>query len=209
MTKFGFLKAVSIIASGSFVLFANDIVGAEEIYDQGAYGTINVGAGKYSDIDVGGGTTQEFDTGFTYFGSIGYDFGKTFRTDVSYSGTTSSTDLGGQDLNIDTKSFMVNAYVDFPNEGSKIAPFVGAGIGTTELDVSELCTPAADTDCTDNVFTYGIYGGVSYEISPKTDIVGQVAYLGYADADITNLGDTFTITGSETLSAYIGLKFNF
>ena len=208
MTKFGFLKAVSIIASGSFVLFANDLLRAEEIYDQGAYGTINLGAGKYSDIEVGA-TTQEFDTGFSYFGSLGYDFGKTFRTDVSYSGTTSSTDLGGQDFNIDTKTFMVNAYADFPNEGSKIAPFVGAGIGTTELDASELCTAAADTDCTDNVFTYGVYGGVSYEISSQTDIVGQISYLGFADAEITNTGQTFTITGSETLAAYIGLKFNF
>jgi len=208
MSKLGFLKAVSIIASGSIVFFANDTVRAEEIYDKGAYATINIGAGKYSDIEAGG-ATQEFDTGFSYFGSLGYDFGKSFRTDVSYAGTTSSTEQAGQDFDIDVKTFMVNAYVDFPNEGSKIAPFVGAGIGTTELDASELCTAAANTDCTDNVFTYGIYGGVSYEISPKTDIVGQVAYLGFADADITNLGVTSTITGSETLSAYIGLKFNF
>ena len=208
MTKFGFLKTVSIIASGSFVLFANNLVRAEEIYDQGAYGTINLGAGKYSDIEVGA-TTQEFDTGFSYFGSLGYDFGKTFRTEVSYSGTTSGTELAGQDSDLDVKSFMVNAYADFPNDGSKIAPFIGAGIGTSELDFTDTCTAAANTDCTDNVFTYGVYGGISYEISPQTDIIGQLSYLGFSDAEITDAGVTATITGSETLSAYVGIKFNF
>ena len=208
MSRIGFLRFASIIASGSIVFFANDLVRAEEIYDQGAYATINLGVGKYSDIEVGA-ATQEFDTGFSYFGSLGYDFGKNFRTDVSYSGTTSSTELAGQDSDLDVKSFMVNAYADFPNDGSKIAPFIGAGIGTSELDFSDTCTAAANTDCTDNVFTYGVYGGVSYEISPQTDIVGQIAYLGFADVDTTNQGITTTITGSETLSAYIGLKFNF
>ena len=36
--------------------------------------------------------------------------------------------------------------------------------------MEESCTPAADTDCTDDVFTYGISGGVNYTLNPGADL---------------------------------------
>ena len=104
---------------------------------------------------------------------------------------------------------MLNGYLDFPLEDSKWEPFIGVGIGLTEIDVSDLCTAAANTDCTDNVFTFGLSGGVSYALNPSTSILGKVTYLGFGDINITNLGAAGEIREAETISTQIGLRFNF
>ena len=208
MNNFKFLKIASLLAVGSITLSSNNSLIADEVYESGAYAALGGGAGTWSDLEQGG-TTTEFDAGFSFEGTLGYDFGKTFRTDITYSDTTSSATIGGVDTDVKFKSFMANIYADFPIENSKFAPFIGFGIGSTEVDAEDTCTAAANTDCTDSVFTYGINGGISYTLNPSTDIYGKVTYLGFSDITITNTGAQTIIQDSETLSAYIGLKFNF
>lgn len=208
MKNFKFLQISSLIALGSITLTANNSLMANEAYKSGAYAALGVGAGTWSDLEQGGATT-EFDAGFSYEGTLGYDFGKTFRTDVTYSGTTSSATINAVDRDVTFKSFMANIYVDFPIDNSKLAPFLGFGLGSTKVDAEETCTAAANTDCTANVFTYGLNGGISYSLNPSTDLYGKVTYLGFSDITITNQGAENIIEDSETLSGYIGLKFNF
>ena len=104
---------------------------------------------------------------------------------------------------------MLNGYLDFPIEDTKWEPFIGIGIGTSEVDVEDICVAAANTDCTDSVFTLGLTGGVSYALNPSTSILGKVTYLGFGDIEITNLGQAAEIREAETVSAQIGLKFSF
>ncbi len=203
--KFG---SISLLASGTFAFLSPDFVNAEE-YKSGVYGAINIGTGKFSDVTQPGAETIEFDTGFSYEGSLGYDFGKRFRVDVSYSNTTSSATLGGVDIDAKFGSIMLNGYLDFPIENTKWEPFIGVGIGTTNGDMEESCVAAADTDCKDDVFTYGISGGVNYALNPDVDITTKITYLGFDDFEITNVGVPVTITETETLSAYVGMKFKF
>ena len=200
MNNFKFLKIAPLLAVGSITLSSNNSLMADEVYESGAYAALGAGAGTWSDLEQGG-TTTEFDSGFSYEGTLGYDFGKTFRTDITYSGTTSSATIGGIDRDVNFKSFMANIYADFPIDNSKFAPFLGFGIGSTEVDAEETCTAAANTDCTDSVFTYGINGGISYSLNPNTDIFGKVTYLGFSDITITDSGVQTIITDSETLSA--------
>ena len=82
-------------------------------------------------------------------------------------------------------------------------------LGTTQGDMEESCVAAANTDCTDNFFTFGISGGVNYALNPGADITAKITYLGFDDIDITNQGVGVTITESETLSAQVGIKFKF
>jgi len=208
MRNFRIFQIISMLAVGSITLTSNNSLKADEVYKSGAYAAFGAGAGTWSDLEQGG-TTTEFDSGFSYEGTLGYDFGKTFRTDITYSGTTSSATINSVDRDVTFKSFMANIYADFPIDNSKFAPFLGFGLGSTEADLEETCTVAADTDCTDSVFTYGINGGISYSLNPSTDIYGKVTYLGFSDITITNTGAQTIIQNSETLSAYIGLKFNF
>lgn len=208
MRNLNLLQITSLLAVGSITLTPNNSLIADEVYKSGAYAALGLGAGTWSDMEQGG-VTIEFDPGFSYEGTLGYDFGKTFRADITYSGTTSSSTIGAVDVDVLFKSFMANVYVDFPIDNSKFAPFLGFGLGTTEVDAEETCTVAADTDCNTSVFTYGLNGGISYSLNPSTDIYGKITYLGFSDVTITNTGVNATIEDSETLSAYIGVKFNF
>ena len=132
MNNFKFLKVASLLAVSSITLTSNNSLVADE-YEPGAYAVVGAGAGTLSDLEQGGNTT-EFDSGCSFEGALGYDFGKTFRTDITYSGTTSSVTIGGVDRDVEFKSFMANIYADFPIDNSKFSPFIGFGIGSTEVD---------------------------------------------------------------------------
>ena len=208
MRNLNLLQITSLLAVGSITLTPNNSLIADEVYKSGAYAALGVGAGTWSDMEQGANTI-EFDPGFSYEGALGYDFGKTFRADITYSGTTSSSTIDAEDVDMFFKSFMANVYFDFPIDNSKFAPFLGFGLGTTEVDAEETCTVAADTDCNTSVFTYGLNGGISYSLNPSTDIYGKITYLGFSDITLNDAGIETTIQDSETLSAYIGVKFNF
>ena len=209
MKNLKLLKLASLLAVGSITLTSNNSLKADEVYESGLYGSINIGSGKFSDVEQAGAGTIEFDPGLSYEGSLGYDFGKRFRADLSYSNTTSSATLNGVEIDAKFGSIMLNGYIDFPVEDTKWEPFIGVGVGSTNSDVEDSCTPAADTDCTDDVFTYGISGGVNYALNSKSDITAKITYLGFEDIEITNTGVPVTISGGETLSAYVGIKFKF
>ena len=209
MRNLNLLQITSLLAVGSITLTPNNSLIADEVYKSGAYAALGLGAGTWSDMEQGG-VTVEFDPGFSYEGTLGYDFGKTFRADITYSGTTShSDDSGNDDLDVTFKSIMANVYFDFPIDNSKFAPFLGFGLGSTEVDAEDTCTTAANTDCTSSVFTYGLNGGISYSLNPSTDIYGKITYLGFSDITLNDAGIETIIQDSETLSAYIGVKFNF
>ena len=208
MKKFKQKISLSLLTAGAASLLTPDLIKADQ-YKSGVYGSINIGAGKFSDIEQAGAATIEFDPGFSYEGSLGYDFGKRFRADLSYTNTTSSSSLTGVDFDAKFGSLMINGFIDFPIEDTKWEPFIGLGVGTTKADVEGSCTAAANTDCTDDVFTFGISGGVNYALNPQSDITAKITYLGFEDIEIINQGVPVTITGGETLSATVGIKFKF
>ena len=212
MSYFKKVNTISLIAASSLTFLVGSPLKANEEYSKGMYGTVNLGAAQASDILIIGGGTIESESGFTFEGSLGYDFGKRFRVDVSYTSSTPGFDgavLGIADGEYEVGSFMLNGYLDFPIEDTKWEPFIGIGIGTSEIDVEDICVAAANTDCTDSVFTFGLTGGVSYALNPSTSILGKVTYLGFDDIEITNQGVAAEIREAETVSAQIGLKFNF
>ena len=65
---------------------------AEE-YKKGIYGNLAIGTGTYSDIIWSDGSTDTFQFGFGFETGIGYDFGKRFRTEITYSNTSSEQKL--------------------------------------------------------------------------------------------------------------------
>ena len=80
-------------------------------YQKGFYGSIGAGAGTFSDILlVGTPFALAFDPGFSYEGSFGYDFGKHFRADVSYTNTISTLVTDHQ---AKFGSIILNGYFDF------------------------------------------------------------------------------------------------
>ena len=201
------LKSLAALSIASMsILPLSPQVKADD-YEKGFYGSIGAGAGTFSDlILVGTPFALGFDPGFSYEGSFGYDFGKHFRTDVSYTNTTSSVSTGNQ---AKFGSIILNGYLDFPIEDTKWTPFIGAGYGSTNVDAVNLCTAGGADDCTDDVATYSISGGVSYALNSDTDITGKITYLGFDTINVSDDGVGVAVLDSETLSVHIGMKFKF
>ncbi len=198
------LAALSI-ASMTIVPLAPEVKADD--YEKGFYGYIGAGAGTFSDILLAGTPfALAFDAGFSYEGSLGYDFGKHFRADVSYTNTISTIVTDHQAV---FGSIILNGYFDFPIENTKWSPFVGAGFGSTNVDAVNLCTAGGTDDCKDDVATYSLSGGISYALNPNTDLTGKITYLGFDTINVTDDGTLVTVTESETLSAHIGFKFMF
>ena len=204
MKPFKTFAALSIAASTLYPLAPE--LKADD-YEKGFYGSIGLGSGTFSDLLlVGSPFALAFDPGFSYEGSLGYDFGKNLRVDVSYTNTTSTIATNHQAV---FGSIILNGYLDFPIENTKWTPFVGVGYGSTNVDAVNLCTAGGTDDCTDDVATYSISGGVSYAINPDVDITGKFTYLGFDLIKVTDDGTLAIVSESETVSAHIGVKFKF
>ena len=206
------VKVISLLAASSLTFLTGNSLKASEEYPTGMYGTISLGAGKVSHFDDQLGTDIDYAYDLFYELGLGYDFGKNFRTDISY--IRGRTELDGKESGINdgdtvTKGFMLTGYIDFPIENTKWEPFIGLGIGSMEMDATENCDGAATSDCTDDAFTYSISGGVNYAINPSTSISAKITYMDYEDIVFTNGGATIDNIEYSTLSAYTGLKFNF
>ena len=193
MSYFKKVNAISLLAVSSLTFLTGSPCKANEEYPTGMYATVNLGAGEVSSFEDPNGAELEFEYGFGYELGLGYDFGKNFRTDISY--IRGRTELDGKESGINdgetvTKGFMLTGYLDFPIENTKWEPFIGLGIGAMEMDATENCDGAATSDCTDDAFTYSISGGVNYAINPSTSISAKITYMDYEDIVFTNGGAT-------------------
>ncbi len=203
----GTLKSLTglLIASLSILPLISEVKADD--YEKGFYGSIGAGSGTFSDLLIAGTPfALYFDPGFSYEGSLGYDFGKHFRADINYMNTISTIATDHQAV---FGSIILNGYLDFPVENTKWTPFIGAGYGSTNVDTVNLCTSGGTDDCTDDVATYSLSGGISYALDSDTSITGKITYLGFDTINVTDDGALVTVSESETLSAHIGVRFKF
>ncbi len=168
----------------------------------GYYLSTGWGLGKVGDIDfeTNSGTrigTLRHESGLEYELGFGYDFGEKYRVDVTYGQTgqnyeNSSTPSGYVDTIISTIS--VNGYVDFPNE-SKLTPFVGLGIGSSNVEVQ-------GGDATAMSFS-GILGG-AYSLNEKVSLEAKLTYRTLGELEF----DWVDVTGANNFSGLLGLRWN-
>ena len=179
---------------------------AEE-YKQGIYVNLGIGSGTYSDITWSDNLIDTFDFGFGYEAGLGYDFGKRFRSEVTYSYLNSQHDATSKDAKF--SSILFNSFIDFPIDDTKFTPFIGLGFGTTNVNAVDLCTAGTATDCDDDVATYSLSGGLAYAVNDSTELTAKITYLGFDDISMNNNGTAFTILASETLTVSIGARVSF
>ena len=150
------------------------------------------------DLDGTGVVSFGTDSPFQYSLAIGKEFDD-LRLEFNYSSTTVSRDsitvtAPGQnpvtsninpDIEEDIKSYMLFAYKDFQSD-KKFSTYLGAGLGFSSVEMAEanpivgganVPTPAIDEE----LFTFGLKGGVEYEVSDNTFLYAEVAYLNYAE----------------------------
>ena len=204
MTNTKKVSVISLSLATFAQVFTFNFIKAEE-YTKGIYANLGAGIGTYSDIIWTNGVNTPFEYGFSFEAGLGYDFGKRFRSELSYINTTSDRDNGNT---AKFSSVMINGFIDFPFE-SRFTPFLGAGFGSTSVDADKVCVTGGANDCKDDVATFSLMGGFAYELNDKTDLTAKLTYLGFEDISINNNGSNSKIVDSETLSIHIGARFKF
>ena len=173
-----------------------------------------------------GGISGSYETNdpFQYSFAIGKEF-EDWRLEFNYSGATIASDsitatLGGNGATLalspeyeaDVTSYMLYAYKDFPSEtNSKFTPYIGAGIGFSSIDTPSQTIAILGQNFVTNaveeqVFSFGLKGGVDYEVAENTSLYTEIGYLNLAEFD-TDSGEEFDAINSFVVSA--GLKFSF
>jgi len=109
----------------------------------------------------------------------------------------------------DVSSVMLNVYRDFPRD-SKFTPYVGAGLGYTNIELQTYTTTIAGTDVavTDDgrdLFSWDVKAGVTYDLSETTGIYGEVVYHKTDSFD----EDGINYDGISSANVMAGVKFNF
>ena len=161
-------------------------------------GGINSISELAGNLDGTGDVSFGTDSPFQYSLAIGKEFDD-WRLEFNYSATTVSSDSitvtpPGQnpvtaninpDIEADIKSYMLFGYKDFPSD-TKFSTYLGAGFGFSTFEMAaanpivggaNVPTPAIDEE----LFTFGLKGGVEYEVSNTTSLYAEVAYLNYAE----------------------------
>ena len=153
------------------------------------------------DLDGTGGVSFDTDSPFQYSLAIGKELDD-WRLEFNYSATTVSSDSititsPGQNpvtANInpnseaDIKSYMLFGYKDFPSD-TKFSTYLGAGLGFSTFEMAaanpivggaNVPIPAID----EQLFTFGLKGGVEYEVADNTSLYAEAAYLNYAEFSV-------------------------
>ena len=187
----------------------------------GLKGSVNM----VEDSDVGGAQSGklEYDNGFGVSAALGYhpDFAKSSvgkgRIEAEYLyqkndfdggtiGGVSSPFIGDQG----TSALMLNALYDFTLQGSRWAPYIGAGIGYAQTDVSgNLAGVTVDND--DNGFAWQLLAGLGYspESIPYTTWTVGCRYFNAGDVKVnSSIGTDIELENTtHSLEAGVQLKF--
>ena len=149
------------------------------------------------DLDGTGVVSFGTDSPFQYSLAIGKEFDD-WRLEFNYSATTVSRDSItvtapgtnpvtsniNPDIEEDIQSYMLFGYKDFLSD-KKFSTYLGAGLGISTVEMpganpivggANVPTPAIDEE----LFTFGLKGGVEYDVSNTTSLYAEVGYLNYA-----------------------------
>jgi len=195
---------------------------------------LSIGGGAAFPSDVNGDFTlsgTRFDAAyktqdpFLYGIGLGKEFND-WRIEFNFSGAEIKSDKitlesGGvgasatftPDLKMKTKNYMLYGYKDIKND-TKFTPYIGAGLGITafKTDAQTITSGGTDVDlagASKSVFSYGLKGGISYEISQNTILFSEISYLNAAKFKNTELGQTVNYDSNNWIGLTAGLRFNF
>tara|TARA_A100001388_G_scaffold118626_1_gene87704 strand:- start:648 stop:1301 length:654 start_codon:yes stop_codon:yes gene_type:complete len=213
-----------LVASSLLLCSFTSPVFAEE--STGFYLSFGGGLNSISDLEGDLGTDGfSFDTNspFQYSLAIGKEFDD-WRLEFNYSGSTVSMDSvtvtpAGQnsvsvdlvpEIEADVTSYMLYGLKNLTND-TKFTTYLGAGVGFTSLDLpaqninvggANVPLPAAD----EQVFSFGVKGGVEYEIAENTSLFSEIGYLNLSSFDGVD-DESYDSLNSFTVGG--GLRFNF
>ena len=178
----------------------------------------NVGIALLSDSDIASSDipvsiTVSSENGFSTGGFIGYSFMNNFRIEgeLVYQGNDADKmSISGYDLNltgdITSVALFANGYYDFKNS-SNFTPFVGAGIGMANVEISDfniVGVGGGDLNDDDTVLAYHLDAGVGYEINERLTLDLKYRYFAADDPEFDGADVEYS-----SHNIYTGLRVSF
>ena len=200
------IKSLFLASSLALTSFGSPLLADQS--DKGFYAAFGIGSDFYDSVDGefdphgpwgDDGNSLGLDSTFAAEIGVGYDFGNTIRSEISYMRSSVPVDSfdvddwwGDADADGDIKLdvFMISAYKDFYNE-SKFTPYLGVGLGFASKSGDIDSGPGGEYDIDDeSLFSYQLKVGSSYEVSDSANIYVEGIYLntGETTLDYPTLG---------------------
>ncbi len=139
---------------------------------------------------------SDFDRGVAVSGAVGMREGRLrFEGEIMRSGATVkkvknwAANTGGHGGVLST-NFMANLYFDFSGLTASVTPYVGVGVGFSQVKFSNVGvrgTPLADD--TDRVLSFQAKTGIAYRLSERTDLLLQYRLFGTQTPQMHTLND--------------------
>jgi opacity protein-like surface antigen len=163
----------------------------------------------------------DFDTGLNYGVSFGYAFDNQWRfegelmrreADVDTHDLDMGGPIAGSFGEANSTSIFANVFYDFENE-TRVAPYVGAGLGTVRVDYVNFGVPGLDAlDDDDDVMGYQFIAGLAIKINDRWDFRTDFRLLETGDADMTSsaaTGSTMSDVEYSSLDMTAGVRVRF
>ena len=214
MTRF-----LGILALGTLfgLAGAGGPAGAGEFEDDGKfYVGIAGGANFANDMGISGtgiAADAELDTGLVGMGALGFGLanGLRFELELSYRqndiDNVSGTTAGSGDVS--ARAVMGNLFYDFHNS-SPLTPYLGAGIGYSQISVNRAQGAAFLLDDDDDGFAFQGVSGLSYDLSNSLQLFADYRYFSAVE-DLRVTANTGTRVDAEYASHTVmaGLRWVF
>ena len=151
--------------------------------EEGFYGSAGVGWNNVDDISYsvveapGASAGYDVEQSFSAMIAVGYDYPGGTRTELELSFRDSEADSAGA-FNavgkVATTALMGNIFYDFGSRTSKLAPFIGAGVGISYLDHQLTSRNAGglalQIDDTESALAWQGVGGLSYRFNDRVSM---------------------------------------
>ena len=163
----------------------------------------------------------DYDSDISFNAAVGYVYSENFRIEAEFAYRENDVDSVNFNNNpvsprgdISSKSIFVNAYYDFANVHEQFVPYVGAGIGFTDVDV-DVQYGTADFNGDDDVLAFQLIAGANYHINDELSLYADVRYQVTDDPELNRFGGPAPAANVELDSEYdtynfnIGVRYNF
>ncbi len=110
---------------------------------------------------------------------------------------------------IETSTLFLNGFYDF-DTGTALTPFIGAGIGTTKVEVEYNPSGVGIIDDEDRTFAYQFAAGAFYTLTDNMDVMLTINYVDGDEATVDSslLPAKFDIE-NESINYRLGLRYRF
>jgi opacity protein-like surface antigen len=186
----------------------------------GFYAAAYVGYDDPSEVEVDAGPILDelsLEQDISFGIAVGRPVWESIRIEAEFMTRSSDADalaainLGDLEGSLDLQTFMLNALIDFPLSQGAVAPYLGLGVGTANVDFDNIGNGFLRISGDDDVFAFQGIAGIAIPISEQLSFSVDARYLRTDEVAYTISAGGLLQSESEveTLGLTAGIRFRF